>query len=198
MDRRWTDRPVCPSTWQLRGETLLRYGKFLCEYKPNKAENKRTHFIVGGDKINYPGNCATPTGDLTLFKIMLNSVISTPGIRFMSLDIQNFYLNTPMSRYEYIQIKIDNVPDKVIKQYNLCEKVDNDGYVYVEVQKGMYGLLQAGILAQELLEQQLNKHGYIQNKALPGLCMHKTGPISFTLVVDNFGIKYIGQEHVMH
>jgi hypothetical protein len=46
------------------------YGKFVCEYKPNKVEKERTHFTVGGDKIDYPGNCATPTGDLTLFKIM--------------------------------------------------------------------------------------------------------------------------------
>ena len=56
----------------------MTYGKFVCEYKPNKEEKERTHFIVGGVKINYPGNCSTPTGDLTLFKIMLNSVISTP------------------------------------------------------------------------------------------------------------------------
>ncbi len=129
---------------------------------------------------------------------MLNSVISTPGAWFMSLDIKNFYLNMPMSRYEYIQIKIDDVPEDIIKQYNLCEKVDNDRYVYIEVHKGMYGLPQAGILAQELLEQRLNKHGYFQNKAIPGLWMHQTRPISFTLVVDDFGIKYVGQEHVMH
>jgi hypothetical protein len=55
------------------------YGKFVCEYKPNKVEKERTHFTVGGDKIKYPGDCATPTSDLTLFKIMLNSVMSTPG-----------------------------------------------------------------------------------------------------------------------
>jgi hypothetical protein len=72
------------------------YGKFVCEYKPNKAEKERTRFTIGEDKINYPGNCATPTGDLTLFKIMLNSVISTPGAWFISLDIKNFYLHMPM------------------------------------------------------------------------------------------------------
>jgi hypothetical protein len=80
----------------------MTYGKFVCEYKPNKEEKERTRFTVGGDKINYPGNCSTPTGDLTLFKIMLNSVISTPGARFMSLDVKNFYLNTQMTKYEYV------------------------------------------------------------------------------------------------
>ena len=63
------------------------------------------------------------------------------------------------------------------------------------VQKGrMYGLPQAGILAQQLLEERLNKHGFYQNKA-PGLWTHNTRPISFTLVVDDFEIKYVGKEH---
>jgi hypothetical protein len=45
------------------------------------------------------------------------------------------------------------VPGEITKQYNLREKMDKDGYLYIEVQKGMYGLPQAGILKQELLEQ---------------------------------------------
>ncbi len=70
--------------------------------------------------------------------------------------------------------------------------------MYVEIQKGMYGLLQAGILAQELLEKRLNKHGYSQSKAVLGLWTHKTRSISFTLVVNDFGVKYVGKEHAMH
>ncbi len=62
----------------------------------------------------------------------------------------------------------------------------------------MYGLPQAGILAQELLEKQLNKHVYSQSKAVPGLWTHKTRPILFTLVVNDFGVKYVGKEHLMH
>jgi hypothetical protein len=93
---------------------------------------------------------------------------------------------------------MDNVPKEIIKQYNLCEKIDSEGYVYTEVRKGMYGLPRVGILAQKLLEERLNKHGYMQNKAIPGLWTHQSRPISFTLVVDDFGIKYVGQEHAMH
>jgi hypothetical protein len=62
----------------------------------------------------------------------------------------------------------------------------------------MYGLPQAGILAQELLEKCLNKHGYCQSPITPGLRQHEFCPISFTLCVDNFGIKYVGREHVEH
>ena len=62
----------------------------------------------------------------------------------------------------------------------------------------MYGLPQAGIIAQELLEKRLNKHGYFQFKTTPGLWTHKWRPICFTLVVDGFGIKYVGREHAEH
>ena len=50
-----------------------------------------------------------------------------------------------------------------------------------------------------LLEQRLNAHhGYQQNPITPGLCHHDFRPIFFTLCVDNFGIKYVGREHVEH
>jgi hypothetical protein len=62
----------------------------------------------------------------------------------------------------------------------------------------MYGLPQAGIIAQELLKEQLKKTGCTQSKFTPGYWKHEWCPISFTLVVDNFGVKYIGKEHVMH
>ena len=62
----------------------------------------------------------------------------------------------------------------------------------------MYGLPQAGLLASELLEERLNKHGYRQSKLVPGLWKHDTRPIQFTLVVDDFGVKYTQLEDVNH
>ncbi len=59
----------------------------------------------------------------------------------------------------------------------------------------MYGLPQAGIIAQQLLEKRLEKHGYHQSTATPGLWTHNTRPISFTLVVDDFGVIYVGEEN---
>ena len=129
---------------------------------------------MGGDKVHYPGDVGTPTADLTLVKMHVNSVISTPGARYMTLDVKNFYLNTPMVRYEYVRIKIDDIPEEIIVEYNLREKVTSDGHVYVEIQKGMYGLPQAGILAQQLLEQRLNEHGYSQSKAVPVLFLSRS------------------------
>ena len=70
--------------------------------------------------------------------------------------------------------------------------------IYIMATKGMYGLPQAGLNANELLEKRLSKHGYRQSKLVPGLWKHDTRPIQFTLVVDNFGVKYAGEEHVHH
>ncbi len=62
----------------------------------------------------------------------------------------------------------------------------------------MYGLPQAGLIANELLEKQLNEHGYRQSKLIPGLRTHDTQPIQFTLVVDDFGVKNVNKEHALH
>jgi hypothetical protein len=62
----------------------------------------------------------------------------------------------------------------------------------------MYGLTQAGIIAQDLLTKCLHKAEYGQSKITPGYWHHKWRPISFTLVVDNFGVKYINKEGVKY
>ena len=116
----------------------------------------------------------------------------------MTLDIKNFYLSTPLSRYEYLRLRLNNFPEDVIAQYKLKDIVTSDGYVYKEVQKGMYGLPQVGLLAQELLEKRLEKHGYKQSKYTPGFWTHKTRPICFILVVDDFGVKYVGEDNAKH
>ena len=67
------------------------YGQFVCMVRPEKAEQNRTRFVVGGDKINYPGEVATPTAEMLVAKLLFNSVISTIGAKFMTMDISNFF-----------------------------------------------------------------------------------------------------------
>ena len=71
----------------------------------------------------------------------------------MTLDIKDFYLMTPMKRYEYFRMKLDLFPQDIIDEYDLTSKVDQNGNVHCEVRRGMYGLPQAGIIPQELLEE---------------------------------------------
>ena len=90
------------------------------------------------------------------------------------------------------------MPDDVIKHYNLTDLASPDGYVYCKIQKGMYGLPQAGIIAQQLLEKHLQQHGYRQSGTTPGLWKHDTRPTFFTLVADDFSVKYMGEENAQH
>ena len=73
-----------------------------------------------------------------------------------------------MEKYEYMHLKLADLPDDVIAQYNLTAKATPDGYVHVEIRRGMYGLPQAGKLAHKLLEKRLNKAGYKQSGLTPG------------------------------
>jgi hypothetical protein len=116
----------------------------------------------------------------------------------MTLDISNFYLMTPLKRKEYVPMRLSGFPPNVVDHYNLKEKVTPDGFVYVAIKKGMYGLPQSGILAQELLEKRLNSHRYHQSKHTTGLWTHDWRPISFSLVVYDFGVKCVGKEHANH
>ena len=174
------------------------YGQFVCSVRPEKAEQNRTRFVVGGDRINYPGDVATPTAEMLVAKTLFNSVISTRGARFMTMDISNFYLMTPLKRPEYIRIKLAEIPQEIIDEYKLMDKITPDGSIHIEANKGMYGLPQAGLLANELLEKRLNERGYRQSKLVPGLWKHDWRPVQFTLVVDDFGVKYVGEEHALH
>jgi hypothetical protein len=88
-----------------------------------------------------------------------------------------------MKQPEYMRLKMTDIPEEIIKQYKLREIATPDGYVYTEITKGMYGLPQARIIAQELLEECLGKHGYFQSKIIPGLWTHLTRPILFSLVI---------------
>ena len=174
------------------------YGRIVASYRPEKEDPNRIRLTVGGNRINFPGDCGTPTADMLTVKLLLNSIISTKGAKFMTIDIKDFYLNTPMARPEFMRLKIKDMPDNVIEHYKLRERATHDGYVYVQINKGMYGLPQAGIIAQELLEKRLNAAGYRQSTITPGFWKHDWRPISFALCVDDFGVKYVGEEHAKH
>ena len=96
-----------------------------------------------------------------------------------------------------MRINIRNIPSKFIDEYNL-RQFEHNGWVYFEINKGVYSLKQAGKLANDLLTERLHSFGYFQSDTTPGLWRHKWSPISFVLIVDNFGLQYVGQCHADH
>jgi len=116
------------------------YGQFVCTVQPEKAEPNQTRCTVGGDRINYPGAVATPTVEMLVAKMLFNSIISTKDARFMTMDISNFYLMTPLHHPEFIRMKLSNIPDEVIEEYKLREKPTKNSSIYIKAKRGMYDL----------------------------------------------------------
>jgi hypothetical protein len=173
------------------------YAHVVVNFHPQKVDLHRIQITVGGNLINYPGKLSMRTADLTTSKLMWNSVFSTEGAKYMCLDIKNFYLSAPLDWFEYMKMPIALFPAWIVKQYNLTKHVLN-GFIYLEMLQAVWGLSQAGILANKLLHKHLLPQGYYKCANTPGLWKQKTRPISFKLVVNNFGVIYIRKEHVDH
>ena len=61
-----------------------------------KSKKNQTKLMVGDTKMKYLGDCGTLMDDLLTVKLLLNSIISTLGSKFMILYIKNCYLNKPL------------------------------------------------------------------------------------------------------
>jgi hypothetical protein len=177
-------------------DRTVTYARIVVDYRPQKTDPNQVRITVGGNLITYPSEVITRTADMVTSKILWNSVLSTPNAKYCCADVKNFYLETPMEQYEYMRIPARQIPDAFLDAYKLCPKIHN-GHIYMEIWRGMYGLPQAGILANQL-GTRLAPHGYYEVVNTPGLWKHRTCPTTFTLVVDDFGIKYIGDEHAKH
>ena len=101
------------------------YGSFVCNERNEKAEKNRARFVVGVDRINYPGEVAMPKGDMLVAKFLFNIVISKRGAKFMTMDISNFYLMTPLKRPAYIRIIIKDIPEEIITEYKPTKYMRN-------------------------------------------------------------------------
>ena len=97
------------------------YARFVCDYRPKNEENKQTRNIVGGDRLNYQGDVSTKTSGLTTINLLLNSVISSAGERFITADVKNFYFNKTMKDPKYMCIPIKLIPNETREEYKIIE-----------------------------------------------------------------------------
>ena len=181
-----------------KGKTVT-YARLVVDFRPQKKDPNRVRMTAGGNLIKYAGDITTRTADLTTAKIVWNSVLSTAGAKYACFDISNMYLHTPLAPedYEYMRIPLKLLPEHTIQQYGLREKALK-GMVYVEMRRCVYGLPQAGALANKLLKERLAPAGYYEVRHTPGLWKHISRPVAFSLVVDDFGVKYVGKQNADH
>jgi hypothetical protein len=118
----------------------------------------RTRATIGGDKVHYPYNTTAVTAELESIKLLLNAMISD-NAAFSTLDLEDFYLGTPLPHPEYIRIPVKFIPKPVLTFYQL-ETFLHKGALYCSVLKTHYGLPQAGALSQKRLFDHLETHGY--------------------------------------
>jgi hypothetical protein len=176
---------------------MVMYAQIIINYRPQKEDPNHVRITVGGNLINYPFKLTTCTTDMVSSKLLWNSTISTKGADFASANIKNMYLKTPLDRFEYMKMPLSLFPQDIIDHYGLNDKVSN-GYVYMEICKGMYGLPQADILANKLLKKRLAIHGYYEQPHTPDLFKHESRPVWFNLAVDDFGIKDACKDNLQH
>ena len=96
-----------------------------------------------------------------------------------------------------MRISIKIIPQEIIDKYKWNE-IEENGWVYIKIVKGIYGLPQAGKISHELPKKRLAKAVYHPTHFTPGLWKHVWISITFTLVVDNFVIKVEGNNHANH
>ena len=102
------------------------------------------------------------------------------------VDAKQVYLNNIMENHEYYNIAIRLIPQEVIDEYNLTDKQINR-FLYVWVDKEMYGLVQAGIIAHTALKENLQPFGYYPLPITPGLWYHNKNGITFNLMIKTLG-----------
>ena len=97
-----------------------------------------------------------------------------------------------------MKLHLHIIPQEIIDEYSLHDLMDKDRWVYLKIITIMNGLKQAGIIANMELTKHLDKLGYYPVQHTPGLWRHKTRATIFTLVVDDFAIKYATHQDANH
>jgi hypothetical protein len=94
----------------------ITHGKIVCDYKPHKKQKERVRLTVCGDIIGYSGDVATSTAAITTFKILINSTLSTKDSSMMMMDIENYYIGTPLPRFKYMKMLSSRFPEEIIQK----------------------------------------------------------------------------------
>ena len=160
---------------------------------PEKEEKKRTRLIVGGNLLDFMVNISSPTESVTIETFVFNSVVSTPGPRCLVANIKLFYLNNILPDPKFMRIPLKIIPQDIIDVYNLTSLVNDQGWIYMRIEKVMYGLKQAGITANQELVNHMSPFGYHPVQHTPGLWVHDSRK-KISLVVDNFCVQYFSTE----
>ena len=116
-------QPIC--LYRSDGEVREKQDEIHGRWQPHKLSRR------SGNSYRRHDGCKTPIRQRCVHKGQK---------KIMAMDISNFYLMTPLKRPEYIRLKLTDIPEDIIVEYGLSNKASKDGSIYIETNKGMYGL----------------------------------------------------------
>ena len=147
------------------------YATFVLDYRSLKSEPYRNQITVGGDKLEYLADTGLLAANMMETTILLNSVISDAhqGARILSANIKDHFLHTLTDTPEYMRVPYSCFPPNIKDYYQLQNIVTSDGYIFIKINKAMYGLKQAAILAYQCIKKSLVPHVYYPVVGTTGL-----------------------------
>ena len=155
---------------------------------------------IGGDKLHYDGRTMSQVASDVVIKLHIHTVVSDrrnngTNTRFCTLDLGDFFMTSDLDRPEYIRIPLAKLSDTFRAKYNLDPFIHSNSVVF-EVTGNMPGHPAAGRLAKSELVSVLKRGGYHEHPDVPCLFENPVNKLSFTLLTDDFGIKYTDMAHV--
>lgn len=97
------------------------------DYRPLKSEPYRCRLVAGGDRLSFDHDASSPATSILETKLLLNSTISDAqaGARFLSTDLKDFFLASPMANPEYMKRQ-------------LVKFLTPAGYIPIDTSMGMW------------------------------------------------------------
>jgi hypothetical protein len=112
------------------------YAQIIIDYQPQKEVPNWIHIAVSGNLITYKGDTSMRTANLTMSKLLWNSILRAEGVQYMCLDLNKFYLTAALDYYEYMKMPLALFPEWIKKQYNLDTHA-RDGFVFLEIMRAV-------------------------------------------------------------
>ena len=197
LDRLFVRRNTCKfirKNQLPKGRVVSYFNPQLTEKLKNNIVEERVRGTVGGNINDFTGNKTAYTASLPSVKILFNAVISDPDAKFMTIDLKDFFLHGSSGRNEYMRIPLKWLSVSDQAKFQISSYIDRDDKtVLVEINGNMYGLVNAALVSNQHVIKLLKKNGFTETNT-PSIYKHTSRNIAFSLVVDDFGVKYTKRE----
>ena len=160
--------------------------------------SRRTRGTAGGDLIIPNGPVKSDVASIQSVKILINSILSTPGARAATMDIDDFFVSgTLLPESEYMYLTWEQLTPEFQERFKDPD-LWKDNKILARIDKTIYGLPQSSLLSQRDLVKLLAEHGYHQLKCDECIFSNADKSVQFALVVDDFLSKYTNLTNFEH